>query len=69
LNREAASPVEGLNGRCDRPDCGRGEGGHCSTCGTGGGCSTCGSSDPKAVRAMLADWNRPEEPTNRITLA
>lgn len=28
---------------CGKPDCGKSEGGGCSTCSSGGGCSSCGS--------------------------
>jgi cell fate regulator YaaT (PSP1 superfamily) len=31
------------HGGCGKPDCGRTEGGGCSTCSTGGGCSSCGA--------------------------
>jgi len=32
------------HGRCDKPDCGRiNGGGGCTSCGTGGGCSSCGA--------------------------
>lgn len=36
-----AEPVAA--GGCGKPDCGRAEGGGCSTCGSGGGCSSCGT--------------------------
>lgn len=39
---------------CGRPDCGRTEGGGCSTCGSGG-CGTCGSATPEAMRAYFAE--------------
>ncbi len=39
LPREAPEPASG----CGKPDCGKSEGGGCSTCSTGGGCSSCGS--------------------------
>jgi hypothetical protein len=39
---------------CGRPDCGKTEGGGCSTCGTGGGCSTCGSAKPEEVQTYFA---------------
>jgi hypothetical protein len=39
---------------CGRPDCGRKEGGGCSTCGSGGGCSTCGAARPEQVQAYFA---------------
>jgi hypothetical protein len=40
-----APPQEEADGHggCGKPDCGRAEGGGCSTCGSGGGCSSCGS--------------------------
>jgi cell fate regulator YaaT (PSP1 superfamily) len=39
---------------CGKPDCGKTEGGGCSTCGTGGGCSTCGSAKPEEVQTYFA---------------
>ena len=43
LLENLALPAEPLAaGGCGKPDCGRAEGGGCSTCGTGG-CSTCAS--------------------------
>jgi cell fate regulator YaaT (PSP1 superfamily) len=39
---------------CGRPDCGRTEGGGCSTCGSGGGCGTCGSANPRDVELHFA---------------
>ncbi|HEY7308164.1 MAG TPA: PSP1 C-terminal domain-containing protein [Gemmataceae bacterium] len=39
---------------CGRPDCGRQEGGGCSTCDKGGGCSTCGSSKPQDMTLYFA---------------
>lgn len=54
---------------CGRPDCGRKEGGGCSTCGSGGGCSTCGSAKPDEVRAYFAALReRMDEPPNRVPL-
>ncbi len=38
---------------CGRPDCGRTEGGGCSTCGSGG-CGTCGSANPRDVELHFA---------------
>jgi len=46
-------PAEEEHG-CGRPDCGRKEGGGCSTCGSGGGCSTCGAAKPEQVQAYFA---------------
>jgi len=40
---------------CGRPNCGKAEGGGCSTCGTGGGCSTCGTSQPEEVQAHFSE--------------
>lgn len=54
-----ASPghEEHSHGGCGKPDCGRTEGGGCSTCGTGGGCSSCGASqvDLRPYFAHLRD--------------
>jgi hypothetical protein len=50
--RTAGEPEEAEHG-CGRPDCGRKEGGGCSTCGSGG-CSTCGAAKPEEVRAYFA---------------
>jgi hypothetical protein len=43
------------HGGCGKPDCGRVDGGGCTTCGSGGGCSSCGSGkvDMKAYFAHL----------------
>jgi hypothetical protein len=39
-----AAPTEHDHPGCDKPDCGRTNGGGgCTSCSTGGGCSTCGS--------------------------
>jgi hypothetical protein len=44
LENLAAPKEEHEHAHCDKPDCGRlNGGGGCTTCGTGGGCSTCGS--------------------------
>ena len=53
-----ALPQEHLDvshGGCGKPDCGRVDGGGCTTCGTGGGCSSCGGGkvDMKAYFAHL----------------
>jgi len=43
------------HGGCGKPDCGRVDGGGCTTCSSGGGCSSCGSGkvDMKAYFAHL----------------
>jgi cell fate regulator YaaT (PSP1 superfamily) len=62
---EAAAEEHG----CGRPDCGRTEGGGCSTCGSGGGCSTCGAAKPEEVRAYFAALRgRMEQQSNRVPL-
>jgi cell fate regulator YaaT (PSP1 superfamily) len=48
-NHEGAEEPHG----CGRPDCGRTEGGGCSTCGSGG-CGTCGSTNPRDVELHFA---------------
>ena len=48
-NHEGAEEPHG----CGRPDCGRTEGGGCSTCGSGG-CGTCGSANPRDVELHFA---------------
>jgi cell fate regulator YaaT (PSP1 superfamily) len=44
-----------VHGGCGKPDCGRVNGGGCTTCGTEGGCSSCGGGkvDMKAYFAHL----------------
>jgi cell fate regulator YaaT (PSP1 superfamily) len=55
LAETAEEPEEHGHG-CGRPDCGKKEGGGCSTCGSGGGCSTCGTgADLKAYFAGLRE--------------
>jgi cell fate regulator YaaT (PSP1 superfamily) len=58
---------EGEHG-CGRPDCGKTEGGGCSTCGTGGGCSTCGSAKPEDVSAHFAALRAQMEQEHRTPL-
>jgi hypothetical protein len=53
---------------CDRPDCGKTEGGGCSTCGTGGGCSTCGTAKPEDVQAHFAGLRAQMEQASRTPL-
>jgi hypothetical protein len=44
LENLTAAKEEHEHFHCDKPDCGRANGGDgCTTCGAGGGCSTCGS--------------------------
>jgi cell fate regulator YaaT (PSP1 superfamily) len=40
---------------CGRPNCGKSEGGGCSTCGSGGGCSTCGSTSEKELKEYFGE--------------
>jgi cell fate regulator YaaT (PSP1 superfamily) len=53
----AKSDEEEEHAGCGKPDCGRTEGGGCSTCGTGGSCTSCGSGkvDMKDYFAHLRD--------------
>jgi hypothetical protein len=53
---------------CGREDCGKGEGGGCSSCGTGGGCSSCGSGDAGAVESHLAELRDQMEAAGRKPL-
>jgi hypothetical protein len=65
--RTADEPAQEEHG-CGRPDCGRKEGGGCSTCGSGG-CSTCGSARPEEVRAYFAALRQQmNEHGNRVPL-
>ncbi len=64
---QAPQPEEIEHG-CGRPDCGKTEGGGCSTCGTGGGCSTCGSAKPEDVTAHFAGLRAQMEQANRTPL-
>lgn len=60
-------PEPASAGGCGRPDCGREEGGGCTSCGTGGGCSSCGSGGHD-----LADYFahlRSKMDTHRVPLA
>jgi cell fate regulator YaaT (PSP1 superfamily) len=53
---------------CGRPDCGKTEGGGCSSCGTGGGCSTCGSAEPEEVETYFAGLRTKMEQAPRMPL-
>jgi hypothetical protein len=53
---------------CGRPDCGKTEGGGCSSCGTGGGCSTCGSAQPEEVQTYFAGQRAKMEQALRTPL-
>jgi hypothetical protein len=69
LQNLAAAPQPGETEHgCGRPDCGRTEGGGCSTCGTGGGCSTCGAAKPEDVRAHFAGLRAQMEQAHRTPL-
>ena len=52
---------------CDRPDCGKKEGGGCSTCGPGG-CSSCGSATPAAVQEHFSTLREGMEERARTPL-
>jgi hypothetical protein len=56
---------------CGKPDCGKGKGGSCSTCGTGGGCSSgsCSQGAKKEdVTAFLAGLRDQMEKRGRVPL-
>jgi hypothetical protein len=68
LHSLRTAPAEAEHG-CGRPDCGRKEGGGCSTCGSGGGCSSCGAAKPDEVQAYFAALReRMHEQGNRVPL-
>jgi cell fate regulator YaaT (PSP1 superfamily) len=67
-NLAAAPQNDQTEHGCGRPDCGRTEGGGCSTCGTGGGCSTCGTSKPEDVQAHFAALRAQMEQAHRMPL-
>ncbi|MBI2804931.1 MAG: hypothetical protein HYX68_08120 [Planctomycetes bacterium] len=67
-NLAAPTAHEETNHGCDKPDCGRGAGGGCSTCSTGGGCSTCGSSKVD-LREYFGHLRVKMEEKHRIPLA
>jgi hypothetical protein len=60
---------EESHGGCGQPNCGRAQGGACSSCGSDGGCSSCGSGkvDLRAYFAHLR--TKMEENPQRIPLA
>jgi cell fate regulator YaaT (PSP1 superfamily) len=64
---QAAQHEEEEHG-CGRPDCGKTEGGGCSTCGTGGGCSTCGSATVEDVQSHFAELRTQMEQAHRTPL-
>ena len=66
LSRPAEAADHGDAG-CGRPDCGRQEGGGCSTCGSGGGCGTCGSAKPQDMTLYFAQLREQME-QRRTTL-
>jgi cell fate regulator YaaT (PSP1 superfamily) len=51
--QEAATEESEEHAGCGRPNCGRGEDGSCSTCGSGG-CGTCGSAQPQDMGLYFA---------------
>lgn len=57
------------HGGCDKPDCGRANGGSggCTSCSTGGGCSSCGTGKPD-MRAYFAHLRGKMEETHRTPL-
>ena len=55
------------SGGCGKPDCGRVDGGGCTTCSTGGGCSSCGSSKVD-LRPYFAHLREKMEATHRTPL-
>lgn len=54
-------------GGCGKPDCGRTDGGGCSTCSTGGGCSSCGVGHTD-LRPYFAHLRDKMEATHRTPL-
>jgi cell fate regulator YaaT (PSP1 superfamily) len=52
---------------CGKPDCGKTEGGGCSTCSTGGGCSSCGTGATD-IRPYFAHLRAKMEAGNRTPL-
>lgn len=57
------------HGGCDKPDCGRTNGGQggCTSCSTGGGCSSCGTGKPD-MRAYFAHLRGKMEEAHRTPL-
>lgn len=53
---------------CGEPNCGKKEGGGCSTCSTGGGCSSCGSATAKDTEAKLIAMRQKIEEKRRVAL-
>ena len=54
---------------CGKPDCGKTEGGGCSTCSTGGGCSSCGAPGKVDLKPYFAHLRDQMETRSRIPLA
>ena len=52
---------------CGKPDCGKAEGGGCSTCSTGGGCSSCGTGATD-LRPYVSHLRTQMEAANRTPL-
>jgi hypothetical protein len=59
---------EPAQGGCGKPDCGRVDGGGCSTCGSSGGCTTCGSGSTHDLRAYFTHLRGKMEATHRTPL-
>ena len=55
------------SGGCGKPDCGRVDGGGCTTCSTGGGCSSCGHGDVD-LRPYFAHLRDKMEASHRTPL-
>ena len=62
-----AEPEEHASGGCGKPDCGKVDGGACTTCSTGGGCSSCGSAKVD-MRPYFAHLRDKMEATHRTPL-
>ena len=66
-NLAQAPEVEEESHGCGKPDCGKAEGGGCSTCSTGGGCSSCGTGATD-IRPYFAHLRAQLEATQRTSL-